>query len=319
MDKIKMMRLLLLAAFLAGCASTATRAPIEAKRPVTPKMNSVQVQADQRPQTYVVKKGDTLFGIALEFGLDYRDLVKWNAISDRNHISTGTELRLYPPGAEAQTKPLSTAPAPSATTYPLRSAPPAAVPQPSQPAQAPVTCPTCNQMVKAQPLAIEKPYSEETWQQMSGQGAQNAPQQAPQANQPSSEVDGVDWIWPAEGKVIAGYNDTANLKGIDIAGKMGEPILASASGKVVYTGNGLRGYGNLIIIKHNKTYLSAYAHNSKILVHEGQEVGRGEKIGEMGESDAKQVMLHFEIRRFGKPVDPMQFLKAGNHDQGAHR
>ncbi len=310
MDKIKMIRLLLLAAFLAGCASTETRAPIEIKRPVTPKMNSVQVQGDQRPRTYVVKKGDTLFGIALEFGLDYRDLAKWNAISDRNHISTGTELRLYPPGEEAQTRPLSNVAQPSATTYPLKSAAPVATP--------PATCPSCNQMVKAQPLAIEKPYSEETWQQMSGQGGQNAPRQETQSSQQSNEVDGVDWIWPAEGKVIAGYSDSANLKGIDIAGKMGEPVLASASGKVVYTGNGLRGYGNLIIIKHNKTYLSAYAHNSKILVHEGQEVSKGEKIGEMGDSDAKQVMLHFEIRRFGKPVDPMQFLKAG-HDQGAHR
>ena len=129
---------------------------------------------------------------------------------------------------------------------------------------------------------------------------------------------GTEWGWPAQGKVISGFSENAYLKGIDIAGKMGEPILASAPGKVVYTGSGLRGYGKLIIIKHDKTFLSAYAHNSKILVKEGQEVRKGEEIGEMGDSDASQVMLHFEIRKYGKPVDPMNYLKSDQHDQGPH-
>jgi len=116
------------------------------------------------------------------------------------------------------------------------------------------------------------------------------------------------WMWPAEGKIVTGFSDTANLKGIDIAGKSGQPIFASAPGKVVYAGAGLRGYGKLIIVKHNNTFLSAYAHNKDILVKEGQQVTRGQKIAEMGNTDADQVMLHFEIRKQGKPMDPLKFL-----------
>lgn len=118
----------------------------------------------------------------------------------------------------------------------------------------------------------------------------------------------VDWVWPATGKLVTGFSDTANLKGIDIGGKSGQPVLASASGKVVYAGTGLRGYGKLIIIKHSKSLLSAYAHNKDILVKEGQQVSRGQKIAEMGNSDADQVKLHFEIRRLGKPMDPLKYL-----------
>ena len=115
-------------------------------------------------------------------------------------------------------------------------------------------------------------------------------------------------MWPAKGKLVTGFSDTANLKGIDIAGKAGQPVLASASGKVVYAGTGLRGYGKLIIIKHSKSFLSAYAHNKDILVKEGQQVTRGQKIAEMGSSDSDQVKLHFESRRLGKPTDPLKYL-----------
>jgi lipoprotein NlpD len=108
--------------------------------------------------------------------------------------------------------------------------------------------------------------------------------------------------------VLSGFTDGNGSKGIDIAGKMGQAVLASAAGRVVYVGSGLRGYGKLIIVKHNQTYLSAYAHNSQILVREGQEVARGQKIAEMGNTDADQVKLHFEIRRMGKPVDPFRYL-----------
>jgi lipoprotein NlpD len=118
----------------------------------------------------------------------------------------------------------------------------------------------------------------------------------------------VDWVWPVRGKVVSGFSDAASLKGIDIAGASGQPVAASAGGKVVYAGTGLRGYGKLIIIKHNGTYLSAYAHNKEILVKEGQQVAKGQKIAEMGNTDADQVKLHFEIRRQGKPVDPLRYL-----------
>jgi lipoprotein NlpD len=125
------------------------------------------------------------------------------------------------------------------------------------------------------------------------------------------DEDALDWGLPAQGKLIGQFSESANRKGIDIAGKLGQPVLASAPGKVVYSGSGLRGYGKLIIIKHNKTYLSAYAHNDKVLVKEGQSVTRGQKIAEMGNTDANQVELHFEVRRFGKPVDPAKYLQLG--------
>jgi lipoprotein NlpD len=113
---------------------------------------------------------------------------------------------------------------------------------------------------------------------------------------------------PTSGKLIAGFSETENRKGVDIVGQRGQVVVASASGKVVYSGSGLRGYGKLIIIKHNKTFLSAYAHNDQILVKEGQSVRKGQKIAEMGNSDADQVKLHFEIRKLGKPVDPAKYL-----------
>ncbi len=128
---------------------------------------------------------------------------------------------------------------------------------------------------------------------------------------PAAEPDGddkVDWVWPAKGKILTGFSEAASLKGIDIAGTSGQAVAASAGGKVVYAGTGLRGYGKLIIIKHNGTYLSAYAHNKEILVKEGQQVNRGQRIAEMGNTDADQVKLHFEIRRQGKPVDPLRYL-----------
>jgi len=132
----------------------------------------------------------------------------------------------------------------------------------------------------------------------------------PAASSPATagDPDRLDWAWPTKGKIVAGFSDTANLKGIDIAGAPGQAIHASAPGRVVYAGNGLRGYGKLIIIKHNATYLSAYAHNREILVKEGQQVARGQKIAEMGNTDADQVKLHFEIRRQGKPMDPAKYL-----------
>ena len=118
-------------------------------------------------------------------------------------------------------------------------------------------------------------------------------------------------MWPAKGKLVTGFSDTANLKGIDIAGVAGQPVVASAAGRVVYSGSGLRGYGKLVIIKHNNTFLSAYAHNRDIVVKEGQQVARGQKIAEMGSTDTDQVKLHFELRRLGRPMDPLKYLPPG--------
>ena len=183
---------------------------------------------------------------------------------------------------------------------------------------------------KTEPKAVKLPYSEQALAQL-----QHLPTLVPEAHAmpaptlaapaPSATVvtpaprpvsgrvpeiddDRLGWIGPATGKVITGFSESANLKGINIAGKSGQPIVASAAGKVVYAGTGLRGYGKLIIVKHNNTFLSAYAHNKEIDVKEGQQVTKGQKIAEMGDTDADQVMLHFEIRRLGKPVDPAKLL-----------
>jgi lipoprotein NlpD len=137
----------------------------------------------------------------------------------------------------------------------------------------------------------------------------SAPAAAAPISAPSAAEDAISFQWPARGNLISGFDESKN-KGLDIGGKVGDPVLAAADGRVVYAGAGLRGYGNLIILKHNNTYLTAYAHNQALLVKEDQVIKRGQKIAEMGNSDADQVKLHFEIRRQGKPVDPAKYLSA---------
>jgi lipoprotein NlpD len=181
---------------------------------------------------------------------------------------------------------------------------------------------------KSQPKAVKEPYSEQSLRDVqhsaaaapaSSSAAVAEPAPPPvvarvEANpepKPASSAEDDDklgWIWPATGKLVTGFSENPNLKGIDIAGKAGQAVVASAPGKVVYAGSGIRGYGKLIIVKHNAAYLSAYAHNREILVKEGQQVAKGQQIAEMGNSDAEQVMLHFEIRRHGTPMDPLKFL-----------
>jgi lipoprotein NlpD len=287
------------------------------------------------PPTHIVKRGETLYQIALDHGLDYRELAAWNNIENVNVIRTGRALVLAPPGEAA-----AAAAAPgAAVTTPLPAAPPiAAVGGETRTLPFTGAAPSGRgntAAYKSEPKALKLPYSEQALAQMQQSSAAAPPSAAPviapsaAAPAPSAtsagavaaapariesarvpEIDGgnIDWAWPAAGKVISGFSETANLKGIDIAGKSGQPVLASGPGKVVYAGNGLRGYGKLIIIKHNNTFLSAYAHNREILVKEGQQVAKGQKIAEMGDSDADQVKLHFEIRRLGKPVDPAKFL-----------
>jgi lipoprotein NlpD len=245
--------------------------------------------ADGRPvsdaETYVVKRGDTLYQIALDHGQDWRDIAQWSALEDANQLRVGQVLRVRRPGSAppvagqtdtgvAQTAPITgpapIAPRPLGTPAPATpGTPPAAVVVPTPPT------------VPAAPATAAKP-----------------------SDAPGEKI---DWAWPAAGKVIENFNETRN-KGLDIAGTPGDPVLAAADGKVVYSGSGLRGYGNLIILKHNNTYLSAYAHNRAMLVKEGQSVRRGQKIAELGQTDAESPRLHFEIRRQGKPVDPSGFL-----------
>jgi lipoprotein NlpD len=374
---------------VSGCA-TRTRAPVEDRsavrgapvprmQPAAPIVNGPVSEA--LPPTYTVKRGDTLHQIALDTGLDYRELAAWNNIENVNRIYVGQVLRLMPPGAlganASAVNPGNAEPAGATSdtssgvvTAPLRAPPPigepaatAVAPPPSSPPVASAT-PSPSGKILSSPKAVKEPYSEQAVRDMNlaasaipappspsaaaptaaptkgdstppattatrnaspGAASGNAPPSTATANPPASAADAkggsasssaaaggdhLDWMWPAKGKIVTNFSETANLKGIDIAGTAGEPVRASAPGRVVYAGNGLRGYGKLIIIKHNDTYLSAYAHNREILVKEGQQVTRGQKIAEMGNTDADQVKLHFEIRRHGKPMDPTKYLPA---------
>jgi lipoprotein NlpD len=317
---------------LAACASRG-RAPIEERspRPAPPAAvpAPAPAEAEVQPQTYTVKRGDTLRTIAQDLGVDYRELAAWNNIENVNRISVGQVLRVSPPGEAG------TASATGVQTMPLRTAPPVQtgdVPTSAPPsASVPVPGARNTETYKTQPKAVKEPYSEQALrdvQRAAGAVASAAPappaapEIAPPPVAPASEPkvaaksasvaaddgDKLDWGWPAKGKIVAGFSEATSLKGIDIAGSAGQPVTASAGGKVVYAGSGLRGYGKLIIIKHNDAYLSAYAHNRDILVKEGQQVVKGQKIAEMGNTDADQVKLHFEIRRQGKPVDPLRYL-----------
>jgi lipoprotein NlpD len=320
----------LLAALLLAACMTRPPAPVSERSPLSPAVAPLPlpmpVAAAPREReappvpTYTVKRGDTLAQIALDNGLDYRDLASWNTIDNPNVIRVGQVLLLAAPGS-------STSPPGSTVTAPLVTAPPIA---PANMQAAPVLPSGRGNTAtfKAEPKALKLTYSDQALAQMQAApsaappapvaaAAPTPPAAAPVAALPPHpdaarvpEIDDnkIEWVWPASGKVIAGFSDSANLKGIDIAGKSGQPVVASAAGRVVYAGTGLRGYGKLIIVKHNSTYLSAYAHNRDILVKEGQQVGKGQKISEMGDTDADQVKLHFEIRRLGKPVDPAKYL-----------
>lgn len=300
-------------------ARSTAAAPAPVVAPATaPRPKPVPSRADTRPESYTVKPGDTLYSIALEHGLDYRELALWNGLDNPGAIRVGMQLRLNPPAgaptvvvsplkgstSAVESRPLGTAPA---------AAPPAVASTPLAPA-------TPNPgSVLTEPKAVRLPYSEQALAQLSKPPAAPpaAPTSAdarPEPKADSSETargpEDVEWAWPVKGKVVGTFNDSTS-KGIAIAGKLGQPVLASAPGRVIFSGTGIRGFGKLVVIKHNNTYLSVYAHNSELNVKEGQTVARGQKIAEMGNTDADQVKLHFEIRRFGKPVDPLKLLPSG--------
>ena len=309
---------------LGGCMVAKKPAPVVDRSTESPRVakpgqaGALPPSAALRSDTYTVKRGDTLYGIALDHGLDYRDLVRWNGIANPNAIEVGQVLRVRDPEATAATARASTEPpAGEAVAIPYQGAGPAegraVTSEPTRPIPAPGAAqPPLEPGVLTTPKAVKLPYSEAALASLQGTVA------APRATAPSlpdtsapkqgDEADAVAWSWPTQGKVVASFNENGGPKGVQIAGELGQPVLASAAGRVVYTGSGLRGYGNLVIIKHNNTYLSAYAHNKQILVKQGDNVTRGQRIAEMGNSDASQVMLHFEIRREGKPVDPIKFL-----------
>lgn len=276
--------------------------PVGGKIPETPKAAVPPVQSPaNNKQTdnrgyYVVRKGDTLIQIALDFGQNYRDLVAWNNLSNPNDIKVDQLLRVLPPEGAAQAGSVATSS--GVEVKPLGVPPPGGAPN------------------KSTPRGDKRPYSESALAEMhkpdaSASATKTEPvksiEKTPEAPTIAiPEDESIAWIWPAEGKIVAAFSE--GKRGIDIAGKMGQPVLAAGAGKVLYAGSGIRGYGNLVIVKHSNNLLSAYAHNKTIFVKEDQNVIKGQKIAEMGNSDTDEVKLHFEIRQQGKPVDPSKFL-----------
>jgi len=240
---------------------------------------------------YTVKPKDTLIAIGLETGQSHKDLARWNNLENPNRIEIGQVLRVVPPVASSSSDAVAVAkPVATGAVTPT----PIAAGSAAKPASAPASAAT---PAPAAPVASST---------ATAASATAATASTASATAASSEDD-MGWIWPGHGPVTAGFDELKN-KGVDIGGAAGDAVLASADGKVVYAGGGLRGYGNLIILKHNNTFLTAYAHNQTLLVKEDQAVKKGQKIAEMGNSDSDRVKLHFEVRRQGKPVDPMKYL-----------
>lgn len=272
---------------LAGLAACTTRhpAPVVDRVPIGAENTGPRPAAKSAPAKpsssaalhdgtfYTVKRGDTLFGIALDHGADYRELAQWNRLENPSKIQVGQVLRVKPPDepavqvgrtrviARVESRPLDPAGAPQrdpgpVTTQPAPPPPPAA--QPTAPA------------ASGAPLATE-------------------------------------FIWPIKGKVLTGFAEPRQ-KGIDIEGKLGDPVAAAAPGRVTYIGSGIPGLGKLVVIKHEGGFITVYAHNKEILVKEQQAVTRGQKIAEVGNTDADRPKLHFQIRKGASAVDPLRYL-----------
>jgi lipoprotein NlpD len=340
----------------AGCGTSPTQAPVDDRRPQA----TARAPAAPAPQAasapaapagyHVVKRGDTLYSIALEHGASYRDVAQWNQLDDPTKISIGQLLRVTAPesaggvqiGAARAAGPLVSRPLDASSGV----APQAAV----------------DGGTKTSPKALRLPYSDQNLAllrqgEAAGQavpvaasstagsagaagtaaaaagganaaGANAAGSAAAAANTAAAgasgstakpepaktasidrdpDAAGLEFTWPAKGALIAGFSEP-NSKGLDIGGKPGDPVLAAAAGQVLYTGTGIRGFGKLIVIRHDNGFSSVYAHNRQILVKEGQSVARGQRIAELGDTDADRPKLHFEIRKSGKPVDPMRYL-----------
>jgi lipoprotein NlpD len=307
MRNLRFVFLGLLIGTLAACTTTRRAAPVvERTSPPSKTAESAKPRAAESRGYYVVKRGDTLYRIALEFGQSYQDLVVWNNLASANDIKVDQVLRVLPP------EPGTTASGPQTGSVASTSG------VEVRPLNAPPSGASDN---KSGPRGDKRPYSDAALAELqktdpTGPGntkaeppkagdAKSAERPADAGGATSFDDEGIGWIWPAEGKLIGTFD--GGKKGITIAGKLGQPIVAAGSGTVLYASS-VRGYGNLVIVKHTSNFLSAYAHTKTILVKEGQTVNKGQKIAEMGDSDANMVKLHFEIRQQGKPVDPTRFL-----------
>ncbi|TBO32690.1 LysM peptidoglycan-binding domain-containing protein [Aquabacterium lacunae] len=313
-----------LVALLAGCATQNHRAPVEDRArgpssgagasasatPTAPARVLPGAENAGKPGYYSVKSGDTLIRIALDSGQNWRDLAVWNNLDNPNLIEVGQVLRVAPPeGAQAvATRPVAAAP--RIESRPLEAKPAAPAKVANAGASAPATPGTATAGAAAGTATAMAGGASASASQATTAGAGAAATTAaadPKDAKDTRELDEPSWTWPAAAPVVASFEE-GKRKGIVLAGKSGDPVYAAADGRVVYAGSGLRGYGNLVIIKHNANYLTAYAHNQSLGVKEDQLVRKGQKIAEMGNTDADRVQLHFEIRKQGKPVDPARSL-----------
>lgn len=282
------------ALMLAGCASK-QRAPVDDRTKVSsPPVAAAEAKPAPVERTagkgsYIVKAGDTLYKISLDHGHGYKDVAAWNNLESPYVIHPGQELRVALPDAES---------AGGAVARPVVLS--KAVEQ--RPIDDPVDGP------RRDPKAGREPYSDDAFAKAFrvGEAALVRVEIKSDAKSDSAEGDQL-WAWPATGRLLGQFGENGK-KGIEIAGRKGDPVVASADGRVVYSGSALRGYGQLLILKHSPVFLSVYAHNSKVLVKEQDAVKRGQKIAEMGDTEADQVKLYFEIRQQGKQVDPSTLL-----------
>ncbi len=272
-------------AVLHGCAVRTSPAPVIDRAPpsagltkpgpVKPVPPPAPVARGASDAYYIVKRGDTLYSIALEHGADYREVAQWNNLDDPTKIQVGQQLRVKPPpGVQVGTAPGSG----RLEARPLEARPLESRPAEPKPAESPTA---------SRPAVPERPL---------------------QRDEPKAQPDGeLQFVWPARGKVISGFAEPRS-KGIDIDGKPGDPIVAAAPGRVTYIGTGIPGLGKLVVIKHDNGFITVYAHNREILVKEQQAVTRGQKIAELGASDADRPKLHFQIRKGSAAVDPLRYL-----------
>jgi lipoprotein NlpD len=298
---------------LSACSNTLRQVPVVERSAGADTRTTPAVAEEPKDERfyYTVKRGDTLMGIALDYGQNYRELATWNNLANPNDIKVDQVLRVAPPDQVAGVQTMAVQMPPS---EPVKVVPP---PVPK----------------KTAPKADKRPYSDAALAE-AHKGENNngkpdvkpadkhdAPDPAPVRSIVALPASGIaagsvvtatddgklSWMWPSNGRIVATFDEGKN-KGIDIAGRAGQHVMAAGSGKVMYAGSGIRGYGNLVIVKHSNSLLSAYAHNRNIVVKEGDTVDKGQVIAEMGDSDADSVKLHFEIRQQGKPVDPSRFL-----------
>ena len=322
---------------LAGCASKAPVPVSDSQAPARIEAPKAAQPAAPTGKVHVVKKGDTLFSVAREHGLNPRDLSAWNNLDNSSRISVGQQLRLTPPVMAPTAQPAAATPVTpqdgtevrpiaasgAVVARPLDGAPAAAAVPPAQ-----TLLPGNTETLKRGPKGGKLPYSEENLARLKGQEpspAQTVPAvppavaltPAPTAEKPLAPpaptvATGIDWGWPATGKLLANFSDgnagAQELnRGIDIAGKTGDPVLAAAPCNVIFVGVYPK-HGNLVVLLHAEGYSTVYAHNNRVLVKEGLLVKRGQRIADLGSSDADQPKLHFELRQQGKPIDPLKLL-----------